>query len=93
MVKLARLNRLLVDGLPFGVEESVIQVDCGLANEIVSEKKIVVVGLNNQRRGSRERDIEVKSLVELGVRLIVLIIFPIVEFGFTASDNQIRVTG
>ena len=93
MVKLAGLNRLLVDGLPFGVEESVIQVDCGLANEIVSEKKIVVVSLNNQRRGSRERDIEVKSLVELGVRLIVLIIFPIVEFGFTASDNQIRVTG
>ena len=92
MVQLPSLDWLFLDSLPLRVEESVVQVYACLANQIVSEQKIVVICLDLQRRSSRESDIEIESFVELGVWLIVLVVILIVELHISTSNDQVRIT-
>lgn len=92
MVQLPSLDWLFLDSLPLRVEESVVQVNACLANQIVSEQKIVVICLDLQRRSSRESDIEIESFVELGVWLIVLVVILIVELHISTSNDQVRIT-
>ena len=67
MVQLSSFDRLFLDSLPLGVEESVVQVNACLSDQIVSEEQVVIICLDLERRRTRERDIEIKTFVKLGI--------------------------
>ena len=92
MVKLSRLNWLLVQCLPLRVEESIIKVNGCLSDEVVTEQQVVIVCFNFERRSSREVNRKVKSLHELGVWLVVLIVVAVVIFSVTAPHDEVGVT-
>ena len=70
MVELPVLNRLTPHGHPVRVEESVVQVDDSLSNQVVPEQVVVVVGLNLQRRSSWELSVKLIHLVENRICLV-----------------------
>lgn len=91
MVELSCLNRLLFDGLPFGVEEAVVQINGSLANKVIAEKEIVVVCHNNQGRCARESHVEVKSFIELRIWLVVLVVVTVIELDVATGHDQVGV--
>ena len=92
MVELTCLNRLLINGLPLWIEESVIQIDRRLSNEVITEQQVVIIGLNDQRWCTREAHTEIVSNIELWIRLVILIVVTIVDNSVTTRHNQIWVT-
>ena len=86
MVQLSCLDRLLINSLPFGVEESIVEVDGGLSDQIIPEQQIIVVSFNYKRRCPREGHIEVVAAHKLGVGLIVLIVL-LFAFGLLSTSD------
>ena len=91
MIQLSCLNWLLLDGLPLRVEEPIVKIDRCLTYQVVAKEQVIVISFNLQRRCAWERDIEVESLVELGTRLIVLVILLVVELHLSAAHDQVRI--
>ena len=93
VVQLSCLDWLFIDCLPFGVEESVVEVDGGLADQIIAEQQIIVVSLNDKRWCPREAHIEVVAAHELGVGFIVLIFLFFAFCLISTSDYEEWITG
>ena len=92
MVKLSRLNRLLIDGLPFGVEVPVIQIDRGFSNQVISKEHIVIIRFNDKRRRSWESHSEIVTLGKDWVWLVSLILVLLVDLVLAASDYEVGIT-
>ena len=92
MINLTILNRFLLNCLPVSVKEAIIQVNTGLANQVIAEQIIKVIGLNLNHRRTWELSCELKQLVELRVRLVELVVITLGEFAVAASDKQVGVT-
>ena len=93
MIKLSCFDRFFVNCLPFRVEESVVQVNCRLSNQVISKHHVVVISFDYQRWRSWEGYIEVEAFDELGIWLVILVIFLVINNLIAARDNQKWITG
>ena len=91
MLELTSLNRFLFDCDPLRVKEAIIEIDRSLANQIITEEQVIIVCLDNERWCSWEADIEVISLVEFWIWLIVLVVFLLVKLSVTTTNNKVRI--
>lgn len=67
MVQLARLNRLLFQRLPIHAVESIVQVNGGLADQVVAKEDVVIVGGDHNVGRAWEVNTEGVKFVELWV--------------------------
>ena len=91
MVDLALLDRFLLNRLPITVEETIVKVDRRLTDQVVAEEIVVVVSLDLDHGRTWELTGKLEQLVELGVRLVELVVVALGELAVTAPDEEVRV--
>jgi len=91
MQKLAVLNWLFLDCAPLWHEESVLQVDISLTNQVITEEHIVVHSINCEQGASWEDRLKVPVLVEIWSWVINLVILSVADDLCTELDLQVWV--
>lgn len=92
MVNLTALDWLFGKELPLSGEVSILKVDCGRSNKIVSKDVIIVVSINHKWRTTGERSLKFEHLVELWIGVIKLIIVSFIFDFVIASNVKVRIT-
>ena len=92
MINLSIFDWFLFESLPIWTEESIVEVNNCLSDEIVTEKEIVIPSFDFERWGTWEGSAELKDLVYLGVWFIKLILVSETLNLSSESDNHVWVT-
>lgn len=77
VIKLSVFNGFFIKSLPISGEESVVQVDDSLSNQIISKQVVIVVSFDHKRCSARKVGFKFEILVELGVWFVQLVVITI----------------
>jgi hypothetical protein len=91
VVELSVLNWLVHSRFPVSTEVSILQVDLGLTDELVTEEEIIVHHLNGELWATREHSLEQELLIDVGIRFVLDIICSLVEDLLTKLENDERI--
>jgi len=91
--QVAVLDWFFCEGAPLAVEESVVQVNTSLPNQIIPKQIIIIPHLNTQWLTARETSRKRIQFVKSGLTCIQLIIVPFVVRRFTTGDDAVGVGG
>lgn len=70
MIKLSKLYWLIFKGSPLRIVESVIEIDVGNTNKVITKQIVVIEGLYFKRRSTREVTLKSVMKIELGISLV-----------------------
>jgi len=93
VVKLTVLDGLLLKLLPVGTEETIVQINRCLSDQVISEEIVIVDSLDDNGSLSGEVSLELEELVELRLCFVELIVVAVVENVTAARDLKVGVTG
>lgn len=91
MIYFTIFNGLVFDGFPFWVEISIVEVDYGLTDQFVTKEHIVVIAFNLDLVRSWKLCTELKTLKELWIRLIDLVVVSCRKLFLTIPNNDVWV--
>jgi hypothetical protein len=83
VVQLAMFNGFDFHGIPICAEIPVLKVNQSFSDEIIAEQRVVVPQLDLQNGTAGELRLKFYPLVDVWVRLVVLIVFPVIELIIT----------
>lgn len=92
VVELSVLNWFFIESLPISREESIVQVDYGFSNQVISKQVVVVISFDDKWRSAWKVSFKFEILVELGVRFIQLVVITIAFNVITKGHDKVRVT-
>lgn len=89
MIKFPVFDWLVLDCSPFWAIQSVIEINNGLSDQVISKQIIIVICLDLQRWSSWKFACELKALIESWVCFVKLVLVSPIEHLFTASDYDV----
>ena len=93
MVDLSILDWLFSQIAPLSAEETVLQIDGGLSDQVISEDIVVIINRDLEWRAAGERALKIKVLVESRIGFIQLVLVSLIDDLVVALDPEIRIRG
>jgi hypothetical protein len=91
VVKITVFDGLFVECLPVRVEESIIEVDLGGSDKVISEDVIIVPAFDDEHGRAWELTCEAEELVEGGISLVQKVVITFVVFFVSTSYDTVRI--